>query len=334
MQGESGGRRGGADAGWRREPLRIYFCSDIHASRKCWKKFLNAGRFYDAHVLIVGGDITGKFVVPILQGAKGSWRATFLGVERIAKDAAQLERLETMIADAGQYPFRTTPDEHAWYEQDQARVDELFHRLALERVREWVTEAEEKLAGSGIRVLVSGANDDFLEVDAALAGSDLIEDPNGTLIELDHGIEILGMGWGNLTPWACPRDIPEDELARRIDAVAARARDPAKTIFSLHVPPLGSGLDVAPKLDEYLRPRLGLSGLEMVPVGSTATHAAIETYQPLLGLHGHIHESKGITRIGRTPIANPGSEYGEGVLDGLLVEADEDGVHDMRLVSG
>jgi hypothetical protein len=181
---------------------------------------------------------------------------------------------------------------------------------------------------------VSGANDDFLEVDDVLASSKLIEDPNGRVIDLDHGVQLLGMGWGNPTPWACPRDISEEELGRRIDEVAARVRDSARTIFSLHVPPLGSGLDVAPKLDEYLTPRVGLGGYEMVPVGSTATHRAIETYQPLLGLHGHIHESKGITRIGSTPIANPGSEYGEGVLDGVLIDIDDSGVRNMQLVSG
>ncbi len=315
--------------------MRIYFCSDIHASRKCWKKFLGSWKFYEADHIIVGGDITGKFVVPILAQAGGSKTATFMGVERRVESADELETLRTRISDAGQYPFETTPDEYAWYREDQARIDELFHGLVMERVDEWVAEADEKLAGTGVRVFVSGANDDFLEVDQALARSEVIEDPNGRVVELEDGLELLGMGWGNITPWACPRDIPEEDLAERIDETAKGVRDPSRTIFSLHVPPLGSGLDLAPKLDDYLRARVGGVGLEMVPVGSTATRDAISRYRPMVGLHGHIHESKGVKKLDGVPIANPGSEYGEGVLDGLIVDVDgKKGVRNIQLVTG
>jgi len=314
--------------------MRVYFCSDLHASRKCWKKFLASARFYEADVIVVGGDITGKFVVPIVEGAGGARTATFMGVERRVGTPDELETLKTRIADAGQYPFETTPDERDWYAEDTARVDALFKRLALDRVADWVAEAEDKLGGTGTRVLVSGANDDVLEVDDVLAASALIEDPNGTVVDLDDGYQILGMGWGNQTPWACPRDIPEDQLAGRIDAVAGRARDPARTIFSLHVPPLGSGLDAAPELDADLRPRLDGGGLKMVPVGSTAVRDAIKTYRPLIGLHGHIHESKGVKRLAGVPVVNPGSEYAEGVLDGAVIDLDKRGVRGIRLVTG
>ncbi|MBM4409202.1 MAG: hypothetical protein FJ038_11570 [Chloroflexi bacterium] len=214
-------------------------------------------------------------------------------------------------------------------------MDVLFRRLVMDRVREWVAEADEKLRGSGTRVMVSSANDDFEEVDAVLAESELIEDPNGRVLDLGEGFAILGMGWGNPTPWACPRDISEDELAARIDATAANVTDPSRTVFSLHVPPLGSGLDMAPRLDEDLRPRLDGSGLQMIPVGSTATRDAIIRYRPLVGLHGHIHESKGIRKLEGVTIANPGSEYGEGILDGVVVDLDRrKGLAGIRLVSG
>lgn len=315
--------------------MRLYFCSDLHASRRCWKKFLNSAKFYDAQYIVVGGDITGKFVVPIVQQAKGIKTATFLGVQRRIDNERDLASLKNAIADAGQYAFETTPDEEAWYAEDQSRVDELFKRLAMERVHEWVTEAEEKLAGTGVRVLVSAANDDFLEVDDALAGSDLIEDPNGRVLDLEDGIQILGMGWGNITPWACPRDIPEHELTAKIDALADGLADPGRTIFNIHVPPLGSGLDVAPRLDEDLRPVVTAGGSEMVGVGSSATHDAIVKYRPLIGLHGHIHESKGVKKISGVPVANPGSEYGEGVLDGLIVDIDRrKGIKNIQLVAG
>ena len=282
----------------------------------------------------MGGDITGKFVVPIVQGPRGTRSATVLGVERRVETAQELATLKERIADAGQYAFETTPEEEAWYREDQARIDELFRRLALERVVEWVAEAEERLAGTGVRVFVSGANDDFLEVDEALAKSSVIEDPNEAVIDLEEGLQLMGMGWGNPTPWNCPRDISEETLAARIEAVASKIVDPSRAIFSLHVPPLGSGLDLAPMLDDYLRPRLNAGGAQMVPVGSTATRDAILKYRPLIGLHGHIHESKGIRRLAGVPIANPGSEYGEGILDGVIVDIERGRVRDIRLVSG
>jgi uncharacterized protein len=315
--------------------VRIYFCSDIHASRRCWKKFLNSWKFYDADHIVVGGDITGKFVVPIVEAGGGRWTSSFLGIERKVSGPEELEALRTRIADAGQYDFVTTPDELESYQGDQSRIDQLFRRLVIERARQWVAEADEKLRGTGVRCFVSGANDDFFEVDDVIARSEVIEDPNGTVIELEGGFELMGMGYGNPTPWACPRDIPERELADRIDKTAAGVRDMRRAILSLHVPPLGSGLDIAPKLDEYLRPRVGAAGLEMVPVGSTATRDAIIKYQPMIGLHGHIHESKGIRKLEGTTIANPGSEYGEGVLDGLLVDIDpKKGLRRVDLVTG
>jgi Icc-related predicted phosphoesterase len=315
--------------------VRIYFCSDIHASRKCWKKFLNSWRFYQADHIVVGGDITGKFVVPIVEAGGGRYTATFMGIERRVDTPQQLEALRTRIADAGQYDFVTTPDELATYEGDQRRIDALFKRLVIERVEAWMAEADQKLRGTGVRCFVSGANDDFFEVDDVIARSAVVEDPNGRVIELADGFELMGMGYGNPTPWACPRDIPESDLAERIDKVAEGVRNMERAVLSLHVPPLGSGLDIAPKLDDYLRPRVGGAGLEMVPVGSTATRDAIVKYQPMVGLHGHIHESKGVRKLAGVTIANPGSEYGEGVLDGLLVDIDPGkGLRRVELVTG
>ena len=315
--------------------MRIYFCSDIHASRKCWKKFLNSWKFYEADTIIVGGDITGKFVVPIVETRPGDYTATFMGVQRKVNSPKALEALKVMIADSGQYDFITTPDEYRTYQGDQAKIDTLFRRLVVERAQEWMAEADMKLRGTGVRCLVSGANDDFFEIDDVIASSEIIEDPNGKVIELDGGFELLGMGYGNPTPWACPRDIPEDALAGRIDAAAKGVHDLSRAIFSLHVPPLGSGLDIAPKLDDYLRPRVGSDGLEMIPVGSTATRDAIIKYKPIIGLHGHIHEFKGIKQLEGVTIANPGSEYGEGILDGLLVDIDpHKGLQRVELVVG
>lgn len=315
--------------------MRIYFCSDIHASEKCWKKFLNAPKFYDADVIVVGGDITGKFVVPVIEQKKGKYTCRFAGVKRKVSSPEELSTLLARIADSGAYGYITTPDEVSHYEGNQAEIDKLFQRLIMERVDRWLEMAEERLGGSRTRVLVSGANDDFFEVDDHLARSSLIEDPNGRVLSLGDGFEIVGMGYGNQTPWSCPRDIDESQLAARIDEAVAGAADPAKTLFSLHVPPLGSGLDLAPELTDNLQLVASSGGLNMVPVGSTAVRAAITKYRPLIGLHGHIHESRGIVSLNGVTITNPGSEYSEGILDGVVIDLDKNkGVVSTKLVRG
>ena len=43
--------------------MRIYFATDIHGSEVCWRKFLNAARFYQADKLILGGDDNASFDV-------------------------------------------------------------------------------------------------------------------------------------------------------------------------------------------------------------------------------------------------------------------------------
>ncbi len=315
--------------------MRVYFCSDIHASEKCWKKFLAEPKFYDAQVIIVGGDITGKFVVPIVEAKRGKYTCRFAGIERKVSPGDGMNRLKAMIEDAGSYPYLTTPDEYAALQADPTAVDHLFRRLIMERVNRWIDMADDRLAGTGIRVLVSGANDDFFEVDDALARSDVIEDPNGTVLPLDDGFEIMGMGFGNVTPWACPRDIEEADLRQRIDAVAGKVTDPSRTIFSLHVPPFDSGLDYAPLLDDDLRIVTDATGPKMVPVGSTAVRDAVTDWRPMLAVHGHIHESRGIKDHGGIPVANPGSEYSDGVLDGLLIDLDrQHGLVHTSLVKG
>ncbi|BBZ28842.1 metallophosphoesterase [Mycolicibacterium madagascariense] len=315
--------------------MRMYFCSDIHGSERCWKKFLATPKHYEADTIVIGGDITGKFIVPVIEYKRGKYKARFAGIERKVSAGAQLEHLLGMIADAGEYAFLTTPDEYAVYAADQDKTDALFHSLILKRVERWIDMAEDRLAGTGVRILISGGNDDYFEVDDMLARSSLIEDPNGTVVDLGGGYQIMGMGYGNVTPWACPRDVSEEELGKRIDEVMAEVADPGRTIMNLHVPPHDSGLDYAPQLSDDLRAVVTSGGPHMVPVGSTATRDAIATYTPMLGLHGHIHESRGVRELNGVPIGNPGSEYGEGILGGLLIDVDErHGLLNTHLVRG
>jgi uncharacterized protein len=183
-----------------------------------------------------------------------------------------------------------------------------------------VAIAEERLKGTNIKCFVQPGNDDPFEIDNAFKGSEFVTNVDNTLVMIDDLHEMISVGAANQTPWNCPRDLPEEELGKRIEAVANQLKNPANAIFNLHVPPFDTNLDSAPELDANLTPKLSLSGgFKMTSVGSKAVRAAIEKYQPLLGLHGHIHESRSAQKIGRTMCINPGSEYGEGVLRGVII---------------
>jgi Icc-related predicted phosphoesterase len=220
-----------------------------------------------------------------------------------------------------------TPDEVQAYKDDRSLVEKRFAELARERLARWLDIAEERLRGTGIRCYVQPGNDDPYEVDSVFHPSEIIQNVDGRLVQLDEHHEMISVGAANQTPWNCPRDKPEEELEQLIEQVASQLKNPSQAIFNLHVPPYDTNLDIAPELDENLTPKLSLTGgFKMVPVGSKAVRKAIEKYNPLVGLHGHIHESRSAQKIGKTMCINPGSEYGEGVLRGVVLELSRKGL--------
>lgn len=316
--------------------MRIYFTSDLHGSQKCWLKFLATPKYYQADVIIIGGDITGKFVVPIVRHPRGYAEATYMGIKRKMKKEADVEQLKEQIAYAGQYATEMSAEEFEAYSNDPSLLDPLFSRLLLQRMEEWAKLADERLAGQNVRCLISAGNDDLFDVDEVLKSAKTIEAFDGEIVDLGDGFEMLGLGYSSPTPWNCPRDISEEELAGKIDALAGRIQRMEQAIFSIHVPPYDSGLDAAPELTDDMSMVLDPIGQpNMVPVGSTAVREAILKYQPMLGLHGHIHEARGIRQLGRTTVVNPGSEYSEGILHGAVIELEPGkGLGQVNLVEG
>ena len=100
------------------------------------------------------------------------------------------------------------------------------------------------------------------------------------------------------------------------------------------MPPFASGLDIAPLLTGDLKPVVVGGEIATGPVGSKSVRAAIERYQPLVSLHGHVHESRAVNKIGRTTAINPGSEYGDGNLRGVLVNLKGSKLLSYQLVNG
>jgi Icc-related predicted phosphoesterase len=202
-------------------------------------------------------------------------------------------------------------------------------RQSLER---WVALAEERLQVPCFMML---GNDDFEELADALRGSDAVTYAEDGVYELPGGYELASIGYSTPTPWDTPRELSEEELGVRIDAVVARVREPEQAVFNFHCPPRDTHLDQAPMLDDELRPRVDASGVRVGSVGSVAVRRAIEEAKPLLGLHGHVHESPAAQRLGPTVCINPGSDYGDGILRGAIVDLDrERGVRRWQIVQG
>jgi Icc-related predicted phosphoesterase len=312
---------------------RLFFATDVHGSDTCWRKFLNAAKFYGADVLILGGDMTGKALVPITRLPNGTFKATLLQQEFILRDEEEVRVMEKRVGSRGYYPFRVTPEQLAEFEADPDRVDAFFHQQMLSLLEKWMALADERLAGTPLRCYVCPGNDDSPETDEVIRRSARVELAEGRAVELGDGFTMLSTGWSNITPWQTYRELPEPELAARIEAMIPSGAEMHRTVFNFHCPPYASGLDEAPEVDEQLN--LKDAGHSLIPVGSTAVREAILRHQPLLSLHGHIHEGKGIARLEKTLCINAGSLYEQGVLQGVVVTlSPKKGIQSYTLTTG
>ena len=318
---------------------KLFFATDVHGSERTWRKFINAGKFYNANVLVMGGDIIGKLAIPIIRQKDGGYRATLQGTVEHFTSQDELKTLLERIGTLGFYSKVMDEDEFRTMQADPQAVDDLFHTLAKERLLAWVQLAQERLAGTGIRCYITGGNDDYSDVLAVLprGGDGPVQACEGEVVQLDAHHTMASLGISTPTPWHTPREVTEDELAVVIQKLLTSVPDAAKCVFNFHDPPNDSTLDTCPMLDWTTDPPAPIVKAGQVVLhgaGSQSVRVAIETRQPMLGLHGHIHESPGVIRIGRSVCVNPGSEYGEGVLRGFLATLGEGKVEGYQLTSG
>ncbi len=300
--------------------MRIFFATYIHGSEVCWRKFLNAGAFHKADVLVMGGDMTGKAMVPIVDGG-GRWRVTLQDQRHELTTEDEVRAMEKRILDRGYYPIRLSEEELRAWDGDPALVDARFKAEMVAAVTRWMALADERLKGTATRCVVSPANDDIFELDPIIAAAERVDLGEANPIALD-GFTMVSTGYANPTPWNTFRELPEDELRTRIDELVGAVPEAARgrAIFNFHAPPYNSNLDSAPQLNPDMTYVSG--GRALVPVGSKAVRDAIVDYKPVLSLHGHIHEGRGAVKIGRTLAVNPGSSYEDGVLQAAIVDLD------------
>jgi Icc-related predicted phosphoesterase len=312
---------------------RILYGSDFHGAEAVFRKFLSSGIQYKANALMVGGDVTGKAMIPVIHRGGGRYEAHLFGADRKASTPDELLGVKKAISQVGFYPIVLEKEEADELEGDPAKMGARFEQEMCQRVREWMQLAEEKLTPHKITLYFMAGNDDLYSIDKVVEEFKSIRDPDMRHFEMDGGYEVVGLSNANMTPWHCARDIEEEELTKKLDTLAGMIQKPERTIAIIHVPPIGSGLDTCPDLDKNLKIITQGGQVVMKSAGSPAVRAFIEKVQPMLTLHGHIHESPGHVRNGRTLMINAGSEYAEGIMKAAIVNLEDGKVKGHMLIS-
>jgi uncharacterized protein len=317
--------------------LKLLYAADMHGSGRVWRKFVNAAAFYGVDVLVLGGDITGKIMVPIIEETPGLYRARVFDKIETVKGDEDLEELEGRLRFNGYYPYVCSPEEYQRVSSDSTYRSQVLSRLMVVTVARWAEIADEKLEGTDVMIYGMAGNDDELEVDDALRGQHLIN-VEGKVVRVGD-YQMLSSAWSSPTPWNTPRELEEPQLLELFQKLATELEPERPTIFNLHLPPYDSGLDTGPEIagvdsEGQVTVKMAAGKPSQVPVGSRAVRTLIEDCQPVLSLHSHIHESKNTCMIGRTFCINPGSNYQDGVLDAAIVELQGDAVARYQLVTG
>jgi len=314
--------RKAGSAAIKKQGFRIYYATDLHGSDPCFRKFLAAGRVFDADAIIMGGDMTGKAIVPIRDLGRGRYEAEFQG-ERERGNPDDLERLKRRVIFNGFYPWVAEGPDIERAEEDEAFVSALFEDFMVDQARRWVSLAADRMADE-VRCFISPGNDDLPVIDQVLANAEKIEFPDKQVIELGP-LHMISIGDSNFTPWRTPRELSEEDLLAEIEGLMEPYADGRPLLFNFHVPPHASNLDTVNALDPSYRPVVEHGMIMQTAAGSSAVRTAIERYEPVVTLHGHIHEGRGLYRPGPTRCFNPGSDYSAGVLQGLVVDFDDAG---------
>jgi Icc-related predicted phosphoesterase len=305
----------------RKRALRVYFATDIHGSDRCFRKFLAAAQHYEAEALVLGGDIAGKGLVPV-RSHNGTLSARVRG-EEVTVPRSDEGRLRAEINMLGFYSVIGEEGEIERLEADSSYQHSEFERAIVEQIEGWCRLAEERLAPE-VRCIITPGNDDPKAIDPVLKQAPRIESPEGELLELGP-VLLASCGDVTPTPWNTEREFSEEELQKRLERILERAPAGSKVVANFHNPPYGSGLDFAAELDANLLPVIRGGRPSIIPVGSKAVREVVKKYRPVVGLHGHIHESKGAQKIGSTMCLNPGSDYSADVLRGVIVDFAADG---------
>ncbi len=315
--------------------MRIFYSVDVHGAETVWRKWISAINIYECDCLMLCGDLAGKALVPIIDYGKGYSKSGYFGREVKLKSEEEILDWEQKLRNGGVYSCRINADELEEMKKNPDIVDATMKREVVQRMREWLELLCEKIDTSRVTSIVMPGNDDPQELDEAIkefADRGIIY-PTDKIVMLE-GHELISNEYVTPTPWDTPRETNEKGMKKMLEEKIGWLKDVHNSIWNIHCPPKDTDIDVAPKLSSDLKVQSGAGGIEMVHVGSQSVRDMIAKYQPMLSLHGHIHESSGFTYIGETLCINPGSEYGEGLLRGFVVELTPETVEKYWKVQG
>lgn len=315
--------------------MKIFFSVDVHGATTVWRKWISAVSIYEVDGLILSGDLTGKVLVPLILQGDGSYKGSYFGTTWILKNDKEVEDFEIKLSNAGAYYTKVTKEELQELKDDPEKVKKIMEQEMAKRLQEWLTLLVEKVDTRKILTIVMPGNDDEFVIDPVIQSFE----KEGVIYPLDkivdiEGHEVISFEYVNPTPWDTPREREDKEIQRMIEEKMSKVKNPKNAIFNFHAPPFNTSIDLAPQLDKNMRLVGGLDGVKFVHVGSKGVRNAIEKYQPVLGLHGHIHESSGFEKIGKTICLNPGSEYGEGLLRGYIIDISKEGLENYFKIQG
>jgi Icc-related predicted phosphoesterase len=190
--------------------LRLYYASDIHGTEVLWRKFLHAPRVYEAPVIVMGGDVTGKAVIPLVEASDGVVTAELFGQPERAATPEERAELEHRIRSNGMYPHLMTADEVQRVAALSVEAREAwFAEVMLVTFDRWLALAEERLEDPSVRCFVMPGNDDPPGVDDAIERATRVEACDERIIELG-GYSMISLGYSNITPFDSPRELEED----------------------------------------------------------------------------------------------------------------------------
>ena len=313
--------------------MRLLFATDLHGSTTCFKKLVAAFRMYDADVLVLGGDLSAKALVPIhVSGGRAQFH--IFGRSLVETGKGCVDRAVKRVEQVGLYPQVVETSADTQTKGDSQHLESDFQEAIARRLRAWATHAAEKL-GQDARIYAIPGNDDHPCIDAVLGESNVFVSVDRRAIEIREGLFICGLGASTETPWSTYRELSEEAIASELASMMAIVPAGAKCIWNVHVPPAGVGIDICDAPDAEGRGSwLTSMSPRQVSAGSSSVADAIRRYRPLLGLFGHVHEGRGIVSVDGTVCVNTGSEYYNSVLHAALVDIEDASVLRSQLISG
>lgn len=303
--------------------IRLMCASDFHGSDAVFRKYISACLEYEADAAIVAGDLVGKAIVPLIHKGNGVYEGYLFDNKETASTSVELEKIKQKISNVGFYPVEMEQDEANEIADKPKKFEDMFHKVMIDRLAQWMELAEKHLGGKGIPLYLIPGNDDDPIIDSIISGHPGIINLDGNKFWFRDTYELIGMAESNITPWNCVRDVEEDKLGEKISRLVAMLEKPESSIWVFHIPPFDSLLDVCPVLDANLKMVTEGGQVLVKSVGSTSVRKAIEQYAPLLSIHGHIHESAGVRKVGKTLSINAGSEYAEGIMRSVMVNIEQ-----------